>query len=43
MSFLKNLLIALDLVADSKVRPVLESNTALGVFAHFGYVFLNVL
>jgi hypothetical protein len=34
---------ALDVIAGLEVGPVLKSDTALGVFAHFGDVLLDVL
>lgn len=43
MSLLEDFLVALDLVADSELSPVFKRNTALGVFAHLGHVFLDVL
>jgi hypothetical protein len=30
------------LVAHSKICPVLKGDTTLGVFAHFGHIFLDV-
>lgn len=42
VSFLVDLLVALDMVSNSKVGPVLKGDTTLGVFAHFGHVLLDV-
>lgn len=43
VSLLIDVLIALDVIADSEVGPALEAHTALGVLAHFGDIFLDVL
>lgn len=42
ISFLENLVVALDAVANGKLSPALKSDTTLGVFAHFGDVLLDV-
>lgn len=42
VALLEDLFVALDVVAHGKVDPALEADTALGVFAHFGHVFLDI-
>lgn len=43
VALLGNLFVALDVVADGKVSPAIEADTALGVLAHFGHIFLDIL
>jgi hypothetical protein len=43
ITLLKDLFIALDMIANSEVSPALESNTALGIFAHLGDILFDVL
>lgn len=43
MALLEDLFVALDMIADSKVGPSFEGDTALGVLAHFSNVLLDVL
>ena len=42
-ALLGDLFVALNVVTDCEVGPVFEGDTALGIFAHFGHVLLNVL
>lgn len=43
MTLFEDLFVALDVIADGKVGPAFESDTALGILAHFGNVLLDVL
>jgi hypothetical protein len=43
ISLLKDLLVALDVVAHCEIRPIFESDTALCILAHLGDVLLDVL
>lgn len=43
VAFLKSFFVTLDVIPDCKVGPALEANTAFGVFARFGHVFLDIL
>ena len=42
-SLLKDLFVALDMIAHCEFRPVFESDTALCILAHLGDVLLDVL
>lgn len=43
VSLFIDLLVALDVITNSKVGPAFEADTAFRVFAHFGHVLLDVL
>lgn len=43
ISLFVDLLVALDVVANSKVGPAFKTHTAFGVLAHLRNVFLDVL
>ena len=43
IALLKDLLVALDLIANSEISPTLEANTTLGILAHLSNVLLDIL
>ena len=43
MSLLMDLFVALDVVSGLEVSPAFEAHTTFGVFAHLGYVLLDIL